>query len=148
MKVDIAQMLQETQKSLESELVERVRRTAGIAFEKMAPGRSGSRQWRDLRILVAGGGSATPMYSEAAQRSFSTWNFTPELSPLPLPSDLEWPAEVKDKASLFRRMAVAYGLSFDRIALHDNRYPNEVAPLSKGPPTEQERYTAPSKDEV
>jgi hypothetical protein len=132
-----------------AELVEKVSCTVGIARGKIvAPDSTGVHQWHRLRILMGGGGSAATMYSAAARRSFSTWNFTPDLSSLPIPTDLEWPTEISDKASLFRRVSVAYGLSFDRTTLHDHRYPDEVAPLPAQVGAERERYTAPSKDDV
>lgn len=147
--IDLSEKLEETEKALEAELVEKVGRTAGIARGKIvAPDRAGVHQWRRLRILMGGGGSAAPMYSAAARGSFATWNFTPGLSSLPIPTDLEWPTEISDKASLFRRVSVAYGLSFDRTTLQDHRYPDEVSPLPEQVRAERERYSAPSKDEV
>jgi hypothetical protein len=92
-----------------------------------------------------------PLYIAASQNAFEPWAILPEVLPLPLPGDLDWPKGITGSASLFGRFGVAYGLSFDRATLEDHRYPDETGPF----PTQDEdiaqppvRYTAPTKDEV
>lgn len=137
---------------LQEELSAAVARCAGLARGKLVRENQRHalpRQWRDLKVLIGGGGSALAMYPAAVRKSFSTW-FTqpPPTSPLPLPADFDWPANVRDRDALFRRITVAYGLSFDFPTLAQCRLPAEVEPLPESEEQEKVRDHAPSKDEV
>ena len=88
------------------------------------------------------------MYRQVAGDSFKTWTMQPKISALPLPDDLDWPAGNMDRATIFLRMTVAYGLSFDFLTLGQHRFPDEIAPLSPADEPQNEPYRAPSKDEV
>lgn len=89
-------------------------------------------QWRTLRTLWSGGGAEAPLYRRAVNRWFQLCcAFSPEHSWIPVPSDLRWPSEMDEpvRVNLFRRFAVAYGLSFDRVNLEEHRFPSEVQAL-------------------
>ncbi len=89
------------------------------------------------------------LYRKAAGGAFTTWAMKPKTTPLPLPTDIEWPSdENNDRESLFRRMTVAYGLSFDFPALAKHRLPEELEQPSDDAEQTPDRYFAPSKDEV
>ena len=138
-------------RALRVELLVALERCAGLAHEKLVREtrrRARTKQWRSLRILIGGGGSALPMYREVAAGSFTTWSMQPETSALPLPLDVEWPASVASRHELFRRMTVAYGLSFDFPMLAQHRLPDELEPLTTDEEPERDRYVASSKDEV
>lgn len=107
-------------------------------------------QWRTLKLLLGGGGADTPLYRRAVNRWFEEFSsFTPEQAPIPLPPELRWPSSIREanRAQLFRRFCVAYGLSFDRANLEDHRFPADVGPLptpTESPPLHPEAAT---KDE-
>ena len=107
-------------------------------------------QWQSLKMLIGGGGAATPLYRKAVNRWFEQVNFfVPEVRPMPIPNDLRWPSSIPESRHerLFRRFSVAYGLSFDRANLDDHRFPEEMPPLPTEPDTPPERPQAPTKDE-
>ena len=98
--------------------------------------------------MLGGGGSVAVLYQTGVRGGFALWHLEPEIIPLPLPEDLEWPPEIDDHDSLFRRISVAYGLSFDRDSLDKHRYPTEIQDLPREDGERQLRPSAPSKDEV
>jgi hypothetical protein len=151
MTIDLGPVLKRVGASLQKELTDDIKRSVAMARKKLVRPGHKSLQWKGLRILTGGGGANDALYTGAAQNAFAPWNIVPELLPLPLPSDLDWPTGTTNPTSLFRRFGVAYGLSFDRTTLEDQRYPDETGPFPSGAgddePTEP-RYTAPTKDEV
>ena len=120
------------------------------SLERPGQRRAKPRQRRTLKLLIWGGGLVLPMYFQAAQRSFATWNMKPDISVLPLPreEEFEWPKGTTDRAAIFRRISVAYGLSFDYPTLTQHRFPDEIEPLAEDDEPPLERPQAPSKDEV
>ena len=107
-------------------------------------------QWVSLKMIFGGGGAATPLYRNAVNRWFEqVSHFTPEVRPIPLPADLQWPADISEsqRGRLFRRFSVAYGLSFDRANLDDHRFPRDMLPLPTQPQVQTYRREAPTKDE-
>ena len=72
----------------------------------------------------------------------------PDTAALPLPIDIDWPAKITDRAAAFRRMTVAYGLSFGFLTLAQHRFPAEIESLPANDEPPREPYHAPSKDEV
>ncbi len=138
---------------LREELEAAIAKTAALARQRLQP--AGQRigrpqQWQTLKLLIGGGGSALPMYSEAAQNCFAVWHMTPALAQLPLPSDeeMEWPAGVTDRRAVFRRISVAYGLSFDFPSLSQHRFPDEIEPLPDQEEECRDIFDAESRYEV
>lgn len=133
------------QAALAEEVFEQAAPTLGEAKAKIR-----RRQWRELKLIIGGGGAETPLYRQAVNRWCQKfYDFQPEPRPIPLPTDLRWPSSIPEPQHehLFRRFSVAYGLSFDRANLEDHRFPSEVLPLD--PPSEPlpELPQAPTKDE-
>ncbi|HRT07410.1 MAG TPA: hypothetical protein P5038_10820 [Candidatus Paceibacterota bacterium] len=125
-------------------------------FEHAAPVLQNARsrirgsQWRTLKVLFGGGGADALLYRRAVKRWFEQFSFfTPEQTPIPLPPDLRWPPSIPEanRAQLFRRFSVAYGLSFDRANLEDHRFPSDVGPLPRPAEPPPERPQAPTMDE-
>jgi hypothetical protein len=141
----IEQAMRHAQKEIEAEVLFQVAPILAGGWAKIhAP------QWHDLKILIGGGGTDTPLYRRAVNEWFEQFShFRPEPIPIPLPNDLRWPSAIPEanRSKLFRRFSVAYGLSFDRANLDDHRFPGDVPPLP--PPTEPPplRSQAPTKDE-
>lgn len=107
-------------------------------------------QWGSLKMLIGGGGAETPLYRKAVDRWFDQFShFTPELRPIPLPTDLQWPTDVPEarRGRLFRRLSVAYGLSFDRANLEDHRFPRDIPPLPVKDGATSEVRRAPTKED-
>ncbi len=104
---------------------------------------------KDLRLIFSGGGFTKEPYGEATlffQRA-RQWSRYAEEERLSEPTDLDWSA-VKDEVS-FRRMSVAYGLSFPRNSLENHRFPSQV--LGNFHAVQREvnaRPSAPTKDDV
>jgi hypothetical protein len=148
MTIELSSILQQIGKALQQELTECIRSSVAAAREKLLRPGQRSFQWKQIRILTGGGGATDPLYTGASQRAFQPWNLEPELLPLPLPADLEWPPDTESSV-FFRRFAVAYGLSFDKTRLDGHRYPDEIgSPPSSEVEPPSPRYTAPSKEEV
>ena len=135
---------------LSEELLVALTRCAGLAYEKLVtPQRHGRpQQWNELQIILGGGGSVLEMYPRAASHSFNTWTMHPNIFALPVPLDLDWPVGNIDRAAIFLRMTVAYGLSFDFPTLAQHRFPDEITQLDPDDEPRHEPYRAPSKDEV
>jgi hypothetical protein len=101
--------------------------------------------WRDLRLILGGGGASSPAYRDAA-----VWAFTvkenpkkePELIDLPKPGDFEMG---KLHRKYFHRFAVAYGLSHRNVDLPEVTSPSQISPQSVS--REPILISAPSKDE-
>jgi hypothetical protein len=143
--VTINQEIRATENEIENEMFIEAAPVLKAGRDRIIP-----HQWRSLKMLIGGGGAATPLYQNAVNRWFEQVNyFVPEVRPIPLPSDLQWPADIPEsrRDRLFRRFSVAYGLSFDRANLDDHRFPQDMPPLPIEPDTPPERPQAPTKDE-
>ena len=110
---------------------------------------------KEVRIIFTGGGHIDRPYGSGVRSGISEFfnqrdtgdgyiggreyrpPFDPETIPaigMPLPSDLEFPLRVNTKL-WFKRLTVAYGLSFPRFDLADYRLPHEIrdaVPLKRG----------------
>jgi hypothetical protein len=111
-------------------------------FEQASPILGGARgkirrsQWRELKLIVGGGGAKTLLYPNAVNQWCQQFcDFQPESRPIPLPGDLKWPAAIPEAhhTRVFRRFSVAYGLSCGQN-LADHRLPVEVGPLPQPAP--------------
>lgn len=102
-----------------------------------------------VRLMFSGGGFRPTPYEEAVRffQRASQWEHSAPIEPIPLPDDLHWRGKVP--AVDFKRVAVAYGLSFARYDLDDHRFPGAVTVNPKlAPKTPSERTEAPTKDDV
>lgn len=114
----------------------------------------GTGQIQTIRVIFGGGGHLEDPYSQGVRGGmteffalrdsgggFADGQYIPPFDPdtipeigIPIPSDLEFPKNAK--ASLwFKRLSVAYGLSFPRFDLADYRLPHEIrdgVPLKRG----------------
>lgn len=114
----------------------------------------GTGQIKTIRIIFAGGGHLENPYSQGVRGGMSEFftlrdcgggfdggQYTPPFEPdtipeigIPLPSDLEFPNNANSNL-WFKRLSVAYGLSFPRFDLADYRLPHEIrdaVPLKRG----------------
>jgi hypothetical protein len=93
----------------------------------------GEDKWRDLQMIIGGGGAALPLYVNAAREAFTQkgvgrgGNLT-SVS-LDAPSDFEMG---RLSHNTFHRFAVAYGLSFHRVNLPDVVLAKDVHPGGPG----------------
>lgn len=96
--------------------------------------------WKGLHFLYGGGGCDSLTYKDPLERYFRDfWQFTPGTSPLPRPRDLLKPESLGETefAALVKRFTVAYGLSFHRANLPNNRLPRDITPAP--PPDDDDR---------
>ena len=144
----ISQEMRVTEREIENEMFQEAAPILGVGRKYIH--RPQCPQWRSLKMLIGGGGAETPLYRNAVNQWFERFShFTPEVSPIPLPAQLQWPANIPEsqRDRLFRRFSVAYGLSFDIANLDDHRFPKDMPPLPIEPDTPPERPQAPTKDE-
>ena len=117
--------------------------TARTHIQPHAPNPKGPvtpRSWKGLHFLYGGGGCDSLTYKDPLERYFRTcWQFIPSTSPLPRPRDLLKPESLgeTDFAALVKRFTVAYGLSFHRTNLPNNRLPRDITPPP--PPDDDDR---------
>jgi hypothetical protein len=145
-KVRLNLALQAEANAMNAELLGALEATAGQAQLKLSD-LERRHDWPEIRALMGGGGCVGREYQKAAQQCFSTWGIHPAVAPLPEPNDIDWPRGFTDQTVAFRRLAVAYGLSFARENLQGHRYPAEVTRIEheRG---RAEPVVSPSKDEV
>lgn len=112
----------EVSSSAETEL----RKVLGVAYRKEL----GTDRWRELQLVIGGGGAKIQQYRDAARRVFKGFGLAPNLQEqdLPVPEDFELGGV---RPSDFHRFAVAYGLSHRIIDLHQVALPDEVKPLQR-----------------
>ena len=113
--------------------------------------RVSQRQMKEVNLLFAGGGFCRDPYEEGARffHRNRQWSHEPLARELPEAVDIKWPKSSDAVRVSFKRLSVAYGLSFPRFELENHKFPNEVTPApgtikEEGP----ERLIAPSKDDV
>jgi hypothetical protein len=107
-------------------------------------------QFFQMQLLMGGGGSHEPLYGLGVRAALSAVGVVnPPTLPLPIPSDLVWPHGMNSLgiAAAYRRLTVAYGLSFLRADLHDHWLPKEIDPIRDIDEPTPPRHLAPSKDE-
>lgn len=144
------QEMQAAQKSIENDLYHREAPIIESARRKFRQGSRTSAQWGTLKLLIGGGGANAPLYQNAINQWFKqVSHFEPPRKQIPLPPDLNWPADLQpaNHANAFRRFAVAHGLSFDRANLEDHRFPKDVRPIPQRPSSPPVRHHAPTKEE-
>lgn len=103
-----------------------------------------------MQILLGGGGLCQRPYVDGLKSALRNAGILkPPTLPLPQPGDREfiWPRGL-DRETAFRRLSVAYGLSFLHATLDPHRYPTEMEPLPPEEDCEDRRYRAPTKDEM
>ena len=107
-------------------------------------------QFREMQILLGGGGLCQRPYVDGLKCALRNAGIIhPPTLPLPQPGDREfiWPRGL-DRETAFRRLSVAYGLSFLHATLDPHRYPTEMKPLPPEDDYDDRRYRAPTKDEM
>jgi len=151
--IDLEKELSIIAEIIRGELVEALPKTLNTARLKLERPGHPPIQWNQIRVLLGGGGCVSSLYTDAVHDSFGVWHLDPPTLDLPMPDgDLEWPLEIKDhenRVAFFRRISVAYGLSFDRGELDGHRYPDEIQehPTKSEDVPSEPRPSAPSKDE-
>lgn len=89
-------------------------------------------QFGNAVVMNAGGGMRDEPYRHGVRSSFNQyWNLRPDMIELPKPNDLLTAAGRTLPDDCFRRLTVAYGLSFQQHDLHKITLPHAVLPLSK-----------------
>ncbi len=104
---------------------------------------------KDVRLIFSGGGFVENPYEKASRffQEARQWRYPAPVDKLTDPADLDW--EGIDESIPFRRLSVAYGLSFPRYALENHRFPSQVGPNQNGHRRDTpELPSAPTKDEV
>ncbi len=87
-------------------------------------------RWKDLKLILGGGGSKLKCYKDAANQAFSLKNSKkptlPETSILPKPDDFQMSGLPEAE---FHRFAVAYGLSYEIVKLPEMIFAKDVKPI-------------------
>ncbi len=86
-----------------------------------------AKPWQNLQLLIGGGGSKVPIYTNASKSAFGGLARNLASGVLPVPQDFNLnglPGEA------FHRFAVAYGLSFNDVNLADINLPAQVSELT------------------
>lgn len=112
--------------------------------------RNRNTQFYKAQLILGGGGVCDNPYQSAVVRAMEQVAITdPPVLPLPKPGDVEWPRGVQaDQA--FKRLSVAYGLSFLKATLADHRFPSEIRPVATSSPHSSRPHQrhAPTKEEM
>ncbi len=91
-------------------------------------------RWKDLKLILGGGGSKLKCYREAANRAFTLEDKKtpkpPEITVLPKPDDFQMFGLPEAE---FHRFAVAYGLSHEIVKLPETIFAKDVAPIRQTP---------------
>jgi hypothetical protein len=102
-------------------------------------------RWEDLQLILGGGGASLSTYQRAALEAFTLKYakspMPPTVSRLPVPKDFRMERLSPD---YFHRFAVAYGLAFEYVNLHEFALSGQVSALS---PPRESIVTATGKDE-
>jgi len=118
-------LLEEAKNKIYKELNRRTEETLARAKKKLIV----KEQLNDIRVIFAGGGHCEYPYKMAVLRAFSGALFRSGISPdilgMPVPQDLEL-NQGQMQMKWIRRLAVAYGLSFERSELSTFTYPIDV----------------------
>ena len=93
------------------------------AFEK----EQNTEPWRNLQLILAGGGANMPAYQVASKAAFGGLAENLGVEGLPVPQDFNLRGL---PSAAFHRFAVAYGLAFDSVNLADISLPTEVSSLT------------------
>jgi len=116
-------LLTEAKHRIYEELLRRTEETLARAKKKLIV----KKQLNEIRVIFGGGGHCEHPYKTAVLCPFSGGLFQRGISPdvlgMPVPRDLELEA---GQTKWMRRLAVAYGLSFERSELSTFTYPIEV----------------------
>lgn len=86
-------------------------------------------RWKDLKLILGGGGSKLKCYREAANQAFSLKGKSPkppEVTILPKPDDFQMSGLPEAE---FHRFAVAYGLSYEIARLPEMIFAKDVKPI-------------------
>ena len=87
-------------------------------------------QFGRTKVLFAGGGLLNFPYRAGVVNAFQeNWNFVPDTVDKPRPNDLLRASDAPLPDAWFRRLTVAYGLSFPRSELQKITLPNQLPPL-------------------
>jgi hypothetical protein len=141
-RIDLGKELDTSRKELEGEITDATERVIALTRRKLRRG-----QFQQMQILFGGGGCSKDPYMDGVEAAFKPcWGLSPTSQPLPVPADIDLPA--KEGPSLFRRLSVAYGLSFLPTDAPIQRFPDEVDELDPNDRPRREFVAAPSKDEV
>ncbi len=104
----------------------------------------GSKDWKNLHLLIGGGGATIPVYSAASIKAFGEIAENLSAEELPVPADFNLNGLPKQA---FHRFAVAYGLSFNQVNLPDVALPDEISEHSREQGARVHRFNeAPTKD--
>jgi len=113
----------ESQEEVRAEVTQELIRLFKEAHEK----ERGVSRWRNLHLVIGGGGASLPAYVTAARDAFKLKDRPDDVDPTPLaleaPPDFEMG---KLARTTFHRFAVAYGLSFQRPNLPEIALAHEV----------------------
>jgi len=120
--------------------------TLGVPTQKLYV----KEQLKDIQVVFGGGGHCEHPYEKSVIKSFSSNLFARPIDPpvlgLPAPRDLDLEASQRHWLG---RLAVAYGLSFEKGDLHSFTYPVEIEPPEPEQIWSRQRtiHAAPGKDQ-
>jgi hypothetical protein len=131
----------ETEESLTDRLLAEIRRTWGRGYIKDASRHYARQRWKELTVLLAGGGTCRPGLREkvARQKKSVMYPFQDGdcqyLVKTHVPADLNFrPSEADGRPDSFL-LSVAHGLSYPRRAWPDFLGPNQIEPIGPTLPT-------------
>jgi len=141
--MDLSKQLKQACNEMRSDVASATEHAFALARRKL-------RRWQfhQMHILYGGGGCASDPYEWGTAAALnSRLGLTAVSQPLPVPSDVDWPAG--QGATLFKRFSVAYGLSFLPADAPIQRFLDELGKLggATGWQAPAVNY-APNKDDV
>jgi len=116
---DTTLFLERASQWLQREVEKGVRKVSAEAREK----ERNHDEWRQLTLLVGGGGSVIPLYADGSKAGVALLAPDAKLVALPAPKDLKISSL---PSSAFHRLAGAYGLSFN-VVDQDFNLPSQVS---------------------
>lgn len=138
---DITRMLEEAAE----EIGEKAKIELIEVFKEAFSKESNTERWKNLKLVLGGGGASLPAYQAAARYAFSIKGAgtegEPKLTVLKVPKDFQMGTL---PVITFHRFAVAYGLSREIIDLPEIVAPGQVHPTVQ---LRQRVYIDPTKDD-
>ncbi len=117
-------------KSASKEITEETIKSLKVVFRQAYEKEKNVERWKDLKLILGGGGSKLKCYREAGSQAFSLTEskntIPPQITILPKPVDFQMHGLPETE---FHRFSVAYGLTFDISKLPKVIFAKDVRPV-------------------
>jgi hypothetical protein len=122
--LDLDGLLNKAKQQIALSLEDEIRGTLGAAQPRHVP-----KEFRQIKILVGGGGWSEKPYRQAVEKAVRAFGITPDIFLLPQPEKAEtvW---AEDATRLAPRFSVAHGLSYPFWDWPKEKYPSQMDKLT------------------